>query len=55
MAKTDYLSIARLASSNNIKLSIGQFLDDFRHADDKHVLIEDEPAGCTATLRHYAF
>jgi len=32
MAKTDYLSIARLASSNNLKLSIGQFLDDFGHA-----------------------
>ena len=52
MAKTDYLSIARLASGNSIKLSIGQFLDDFRHANDKHVLIEDEPAGCSdiATL-----
>jgi len=52
MAKTDNMSLARLVSSNNIKLSIGQFLDDFKHTKNKHLLIEDEPVGCSdiATL-----
>ena len=44
MSKADNLSLAKVASSNNIKLSIGQFLDDYRYADDKYALIEDEPA-----------
>jgi hypothetical protein len=50
MAKTDNLSIAKVASSNNIKLGIGQFLDDFRLANDKRVLIKDEPAGGEARV-----
>ena len=45
MGKVDNLSLAKVASSNNIKLSIGQFLDDFRRTSDKYILIEDEPAG----------
>ena len=47
MGKVDSLSLAKVASSNNMKLSIGQFLDDFRHANDKYHLIKDEPAGNT--------
>ena len=43
MAKTDYVSLAKVASSDNVKLSMGQFLDDFRRADNKYTLIADEP------------
>ena len=45
MGKIDNMSLAKVAFSNNLKLSIGQFLDDFRRANDKYILIEDEPAG----------
>jgi len=45
MSKVDSLSIAKVASSNDLKLSIGQFLDDFRLASDKYILIKDEPDG----------
>ena len=45
MGKVDSLSLAEVASSNNVKLSIGQFLDDFKCANDKYMLIEDEPTG----------
>ena len=44
MSKVDNLNLAKVASSTNIKLSIGQFLDDFRYANDKYTLIKDEPS-----------
>ena len=43
MPKADYLSLSKVASSDNLKLSMGQFLDDFRYADNKYTLIADEP------------
>ena len=43
MAKSDYLSIARALTLGNKKHSICQFLDDFRLAENKLALIQDEP------------
>ncbi|MDR2571611.1 MAG: hypothetical protein LBD23_15150 [Oscillospiraceae bacterium] len=43
MGKADNLYLAKVASSSNLKLSIGQFLDDFRRAENKYALIIDEP------------
>lgn len=41
-----YLSLAQLAEKGDIDglgLAFGQFLDDFKHAQNKKALIEDEP------------
>ena len=46
MIKVDNLSLAKVASSDNIKLSIGQFLDDYKRTENKYVLIKDEPSEC---------
>ena len=50
MGKVGNLNLARVASSDNMKLSIGQFLDDFRGATNKYILIEDEPTEGTNTV-----
>ena len=36
-------------NNNNITLGIGQFLDDFKRADNKYELIKDEPISMQAS------
>ena len=50
MSKVESLSLANIALSDNKKLCIGQFLDDYRHAENKYTLIKDEPMECTDSL-----
>ena len=50
MSKIDNLNLAKVASSTNMRLSIGQFLDDFKYANDKYTLIKDEPSECADIL-----
>ena len=50
MGKTNNLCLSVIASSKNTKLRLGQFLDDFKLADNKFLLIQDEPSESTDLL-----